>query len=586
MTLSSTYSDYSLRLLKGYYLDKDETSPEEAFRRTCRHFSYGDKVMEEFLYDAVCKGHFMFSSPILSNSAKGSWVNGKWVGEIKRGLPISCFLTYPDDSVQGLIDHTAEERWMSISGGGVGGHWSDIRGVSEKSPGIIPFLKTVDADMTAYRQGKTRKGSYAAYLDISHPDIVEFISMRKATGGDSDRKCFNLHNAINISDKFMLAVDDGSDWDLVCPHSGEVKDTVSARGLWESILETRFITGEPYMNFIDTANKALPDYLKALGLKINGSNLCNEIHLPTNKDRSAVCCLLSVNLEKYLEWKDTALVEMLTRFLDNVMQWFIDHAPKEMHKAIFGAESERPLGIGAMGFHSLLQRLRIPFESAGAASLNRKIFREIKRNALLATAGMAVTRGEPADLKGTGRRNSHLLAIAPNANSSIILNTSPSIELWQSNAFVQRTRAGSNMLRNKYLHEEIVKHAEEKQYPDAWVESQWLLIEADKGSAQNLVWLSDYMKDVFKAAFEVDQHWVVQHAADRQVDLCQGQSVNVFFPYGSERSYVSSVHRAAHRLGMKGLYYLRTESARKGDNVSTKIERVALKDADCIACEG
>lgn len=582
---NTVYGDYALRLLNQFYLEDHEKTPEEAFRRTCRAFSNGDKRLEDSLYEAVCKGWFMFSSPILSNAPTGEWVDGEWVGEVKRGLPISCFLAYVPDTLEGLLDHTTLTRHMSIAGGGVGGHWNHVRGISEKSTGIIPFLKTADADVQAYRQGKTRKGSYAAYTDISHPDIVEFVGLRKPTGGDADRKCFNLHHAVNITDKFMDAVRANEEWDLICPHSGTIRDTVKARGLWESLIDTRSKTGEPYLNFIDTVNRALPKVLKKKGLRVHGSNLCNEIHLPTAEGRAAVCCLLSLNLEFYDEWKNTSLVQDLTRFLDNVLEWFITHAPKEMAAAVNGAKRERPLGIGAMGFHSYLQKMLVPFESAYATHINIEMFKYIQGQARYASYKLAKERGEPEDMKGTGMRNSHLLAVAPNANSSVILGTSPSIEPWKSNSFTMRTRAGSQTVRNTFL-DKIIR---ERFSGEDVIEKVWRDIGAAQGSVQHVDWLTPYEKDVFKTAFEIDMHWVVEHGANRQKHICQGQSLNLFFPHGSARSYINSVHLKAHSTGVKGLYYFRTESSAKGDAVSQKIERVALSqsdEAECLSCEG
>ena len=330
-------SEQALELVKNYYLRGKEKSPQEAYARACVAYSNRDKELAQRLYDAVSSGWFMFSSPILSNAP--------FPGDKPLGLPISCFLTYVPDTLTGLIEHQSELAWLSVKGGGVGGHWSDVRAVSDKAPSPIPFIKVADSAMTAYKQGKTRKGSYAAYLDISHPDIIEFLNIRVPTGGDANRKCFNINNAINITDSFMDAVVGDTDFDLVDPHDGTVRDTVRARKLWERILEVRFRTGEPYLNFIDEANRHLPKELQEKGLKIRGSNLCNEIHLPTNEDRTAVCCLSSVNLETYDEWKDTTLVADLIVMLDNVLIEFIGHAPKEMKRAIWSAERERSLGI-------------------------------------------------------------------------------------------------------------------------------------------------------------------------------------------------------------------------------------------------
>lgn len=884
---SFSLSSHAKSLLESYYLKGDE-SHLEAFKRAA--FAYTKNTnLSERISEYASKGWFMFSSPILSN-AQG------------QGLPISCFLSFVPDSVEGLISHTEELRWMSVMGGGVGGHWSGVRSVSKKAPGPIPFLKTVDADMVAYKQGSTRKGSYAAYLDVSHPDIVEFLNLRVPTGGDTNRKCFTLNNAINITDKFMEQVFKGGTWDLVDPHNGEIKESVDARDLWQRILEVRFRTGEPYLNFIDTANKHLPQPLKDKGLKIHGSNLCvrgdthlltrrgyfpietlegqevdvwngegwspttvrktgtnqalvevvldngsilyttpyhkfydhrgcevraenlkmghqllkfempvvydqegewdnayacgfftgdgtynhvqqplsylygekkallskvatplsvvyesvsenrltvkydrseirekyevpisqslntrlswlsglldadgcvarngsnqslqlastnrdflsdlalmlntlgvqpkikpfypervvdfgvdkggkykcktawrilinsndtqrllglglvthrlkiekhtpqrsasrfvrvvsvsestpadtycftepkknmgvfngvltgncNEIHLPTSADRSAVCCLSSLNLEYFDDWKDTTIVEDLIEFLDDVLQYFIDHAPEKLSKAIRSARAERSLGLGTMGFHAYLQRNNIAFESMWATIANRKVFSHIKEKALASTRNLAALKGEYPDGVGTGLRNSHLLAIAPNANSAIILDTSPSIEPWKSNAFTHRTRAGSFLQVNKYLKALL----ETKEGLDVEAVIQDVIL--NQGSVQHLECLTDQEKSVFKTAFEIDQMWVVEHAAVRQEWICQGQSVNLFFPAGSDVNYVNAVHLSAWKKGLKGLYYLRTSAGVVADKVSEKVERKALKEMmeECLSCQG
>lgn len=586
-------TEQAVVMINDYYC-KDGEDPQEALMRAAVAYSYGDNGLAQRVYDAVSRGWFMFASPVLSNAPSGSWVERHiegddyqivWDGDKPKGLPISCFLTYVDDSLHGLIDHSTEVRWLSVKGGGVGGHWSGIRAVSDKSPGAIPFLKTIDADMTAYRQGKTRKGSYAAYLDVDHPDIEEFLQVRVPTGGDPNRKTLNLHNAVNITDKFMEAVMAGEPWYLIDPHTGKTTDTLSARGLWQKIIETRFRTGEPYLNFIDEANRHLPEGLKEKGLKIHGSNLCNEIHLPTSKDRTAVCCLSSLNLEKYDEWKDTGLVSDLIRFLDNVLQFFIDHAPSELERAKFSAVQERSLGLGAMGFHGYLQSKMIPFESPMATTLNLKMFKHINDEAIEATLELGAERGEAPDMGGSGRRNAHLLAIAPNANSSILLGCSPSIETWKSNAFTHRTRIGSHLIKNKYL-DQLLK---QKLNPEE-VEEVWLSIIRNQGSCQHLECLTAYEKDVFKTSFEIDQRWVVDHAADRQPFICQGQSVNLFFPSGSDKGYVNEIHLRAWAKKLKGLYYLRTSAGVTPDQVGQTKTRVALKDYqqsdECLSCHG
>jgi ribonucleoside-diphosphate reductase alpha chain len=578
-------SEQSQALLADYYTLEGEDI-QESFARAATAYSGGDGELAQRIYDYASRGWFMFSSPILSNAPKE--------GEIPKGLPISCFLSYVPDTLDGLIEHQEELAWLSVKGGGVGGHWSDVRAVSDKAPSPIPFMKVADSAMTAYKQGKTRKGSYAAYLDVSHPDIMEFLDIRLPTGGDANRKCFNLNNAVNVTDEFMEKVSKDELWDLVDPHDGEIRDLVSARKLWEKILEVRFRTGEPYINYIDEANRQLPKALKDKGLKIHGSNLCNEIHLPTAPDRTAVCCLSSVNLEKYDEWTGNQLfIGDLIRMLDNVLTEFITHAPPQLHKAVRSAIAERSLGLGAMGFHALLQQKELPFESAQASGLNRKIFMEISSWATKATVNLAHERGAYKDGQDTEMRNSHRLAIAPNANSSMILSTSPSIEPWKSNAFAHRTRVGTHLIKNKYLDKKLWEVAKTFGHDSDWVEKQWESIIHNEGSVQNLGCLSPWDKSVFKTAFEIDQHWVVQHAADRQPYICQGQSVNLFFPAGVERHYVNSVHLDSWKKKLKGLYYLRTSSGHTAEQVGRKVKREALKDfveenveEGCLSCEG
>lgn len=566
ITRDDVLADYAVGMLKDFYMIEGETSPQQAYARAATAWSeYKGQLDEDLanrLYDYVSRKWFMFASPVLSNAPQK--------GAKTRGLPISCFLTYVPDTLEGLIGHTAELRWLSIMGGGVGGHWSSVRTVSDIAPGPIPFIHTVDADMIAYRQGKTRKGSYAAYMDVSHPDIIEFLNIRIPTG-DVQRKALNIHNAINITDEFMAAVLNNTDFDLRDPKDGRVKDTVNARKLWERILEVRFRTGEPYLNFIDTANKALPKSLKEKGLRIHGSNLCNEIHLPTSADRTAVCCLSSLNLEYYDEWKDTSIVRDLIRMLDNVIEYFIEHAPDAIERARYSATRERSLGLGAMGFHSLLQKHGVAWESDKAREINKVVFEHIQKEALAETHQLAIERGEYPDGEGTGVHNSHLIAIAPNASSGVILSTSPSIEPSKACAYTHRTRAGSFLVKNKYL-EKVLASKQQN------TESTWQSIITNKGSVQHLPFLTEGEKAIFKTAQELDQNWVVLHAADRQKYICQGQSVNLFFPAGAPKRYVNKVHFKAWQLGLKGLYYLRTEAKNRAENVSEKVERVALQD--------
>jgi len=568
-------SDQASTLMRDYYMLEHEESPQQAFARAAVAYCYGDLDLAQRIYDYASKGWFMFASPVLSNAPEP---NGKI-----SGLPISCFLTYVGDNLDSLIEHNGEVAWLSVKGGGVGGHWSDVRGVSDKAPGPIPFMKVVDAQMTAYKQGKTRKGSYAAYLDVSHPDIEEFISFKVATGGDINRKCFNLFNAVNITDAFMEAVINDTEWNLTDPSTGIVRDTVKARRLWQRILEARFRTGSPYLNFIDTARRGLPEAQRRLGLSIMGSNLCNEIHLATNEERTAVCCLSSVNLEKYDDWKSSGMVGDLIRFLDNVLQFFIDNAPEQLSKAVYSAYRERSVGLGAMGFHGYLQGKGIAWESWQAASENYQMFQEIKQQAQYSTYQLAMERGECPDGRGTGVRNMHLLAVAPNANSSILCGCSASIEPRISNCYVHRTRAGSHTVRNPYLEELLDDKGKN-------TKKVWQSILENEGSVQHLEFLSDSERAVFKTAFELDQNWVVEHAGKRQEFICQGQSVNVFFPSGTDKAIVNQVHLKAWKEGLKGLYYLRTTAGVTAEKVGTKVDRNALKDFEdddvCVSCQG
>jgi ribonucleoside-diphosphate reductase alpha chain len=452
-------TDFGKTTLKDRYLLPEETSPQEGFMRAAKAFSDNDEMAQR-IYDYASKLWFMYSTPVLSNAGS------------KRGMPISCFLNYVGDSREGLTGHYTENAWLASVGGGIGGYWGHVRSDGtqtsggSQSSGSIPFLHVVDSEILAFSQGKTRRGSYAAYMDISHPEIIEFLEMRKPSGGDVHRKCLNLHHGVNISDEFMQLIDNcikeptyDDSWNLIDPHTKKIVRTVSARDLWLKILETRVATGEPYVSFIDTVNEALPETQKKLGLKVNHSNLCTEITLATDENRTAVCCLSSVNLEKYDEWKNNSLfIPDLVRFLDNVLQYFIDKAPDELFRAKFSANSERSLGLGAMGFHAYLQSRGIAFEGALAKSLNMKIFKSIKEQAVEESKRLAVKRGEAPDMENTGMRNAHLLAIAPNASSSIICGTtSPSIEPYRANAYVQKTMSGSFLVKNKYLEKLLEK---------------------------------------------------------------------------------------------------------------------------------
>jgi len=577
-------SEFSIKTLQDRYLVNGETSPQEAFARASMAFA-DDEAHAQRLYDYVSKLWFMFSTPILSN------------GGTTRGLPISCFLNYVEDSRQGITGHYTENAFLSSVGGGIGGCWNDIRSVGSKtsagseSTGVIPFLKVVDAEMLAFSQGVTRRGSYAAYLDISHPEIEEFLDIRKPTGGDVNRKSTNLHHAVTLSDEFMNLIEQATkteqfddSWNLIDPHTQKVVKTVSAKTLWVKLIQNRVETGEPYIMFKDTVQAALPECQKALGLQVHHSNLCSEITLATDKDRTAVCCLSSVNLEEYDEWSNNKqFIPDLVRMLDNVLSHFIANAPSELERARYSAERERSIGLGAMGFHAYLQRHNIPFESAIAKGRNMAIFKHIKNAAEKESIVLATIRGEAPDAEGTGRRNCHLLAIAPNASSSIICgNTSPSIEPYRANAFTQKTKSGSSLMKNEYL-EHVLQELDQD------TDEVWKSIITKAGSVQHLEFLDDYTKDVFKTAVEIDQRWVIDMAADRQKEICQSQSLNVFFPANVSKQELHAVHMMAWKKKVKTLYYLRSEAMKRAETVSDETLRQYMFDAideeGCLACE-
>ena len=605
---------FSLDTLRDRYFWEEETHAQEAFARAsvfaATFKGVTDYEMAQRLYNYSSDCWFMFSTPILSN------------GGTTRGLPISCFLNYVPDSRDGLSSHYDENIWLASSGGGIGGYWGDIRsnGIStssgSRSTGSIPFIHVVDSQMLAFNQGVTRRGSYAAYMDISHPEIEEFINMRKESGGDINRKCLNLHNGINITNDFLKAVRDDADWRLIDPKTNEAVKTINARELWWQIIYARAETGEPYMINIDNCNDALPQGQKDLGLEIKQSNLCSEITLPTNEERTAVCCLSSVNLEHYDEWsKDDYFIKDLITMLDNVLQHFIENAidtsqlgeynanfkrfkgyvkdgKEGFTKAAYSAYRERSLGLGAMGFHAYLQSNGIPFEGIQATGFNYQAFKHIKSKATKASQELADIRGEAPDVSGSGMRNAHLLAVAPNASSSIICaGTSPSVEPYRANVFTHKTLSGSYQVKNKYL-EKVLKS---KGLKGEELENLWKDIAGNNGSVQHLSMLDDTEKELFKTANEINQIWIIEHAHKRQEFLCQSQSINLFFvlPKATEEQnahdeymqYVNDVHwYGMHKL--KSLYYFRSDAARSAENVNIKVPRIKLDEVDCIACEG
>ena len=608
------FDKFSIDTLRDRYFWENETHAQEALARASVFGATfkGETNFElaQRLYDYSSSRWFMFSTPILSN------------GGTSRGLPISCFLNYVPDSRSGLSAHYDENIWLASSGGGIGGYWGDIRsnGIStahgSRSTGSIPFMHVVDSQMLAFNQGTTRRGSYAAYMDISHPEIEEFINMRKESGGDINRKNLNLHNGVNITNSFLQAVENDEDWRLIDPKTNEAVRVINARDLWWQIINARAETGEPYMVNIDTCNEALPKGQKDLGLKIRQSNLCSEITLPTDEERTAVCCLSSVNLEHFDKWsKDDMFISDLITMLDNVLQHYIDNAidttqlgeysanfkrfqkyvkegQEGYTKSAYSAYRERSLGLGAMGFHAYLQSRSIPFEGIFATGFNHKAFTYIKSRADNATKELAVERGEAPDIHGSGRRNANLLAIAPNASSGIICSgTSPSIEPYRANCYTHKTLSGSYQVKNKYL-EKLLKS---KGLKGKELELMWKDISGSDGSVQHLDILNDDEKEIIKTANEINQIWVVEHAHQRQQFVCQAQSVNLFFtlPKATEpqdvhddyMQYVNDVHWYGMNK-LKSLYYFRSNAARTVENVNVKVPRINLEDTECIACEG
>jgi ribonucleoside-diphosphate reductase alpha chain len=573
--------------LRESYMKPEESSPQERFAFVSKSFASNEEHAQR-LYDYASKQWLSYSTPILS------------FGRTKNGLPISCFLSYIHDSSEGLIDTLSETNWLSMLGGGVGIGFG-IRSPGEKSTGVMPHLKIYDASSLAYRQGSTRRGSYAAYLDISHPEILNFLEIRKPTG-DQNLRCLNLHHGINICDDFMeiiekCMIDPNFDdsWALRDPNNPKVVEVVSARMLWQKILELRITTGEPYIHFISTSNRALPEWLKKKGLKITQSNLCIEIMLPTSKERTAVCCLSSLNAELFDDWVShpTFLRDVL-EMLDNVLTYFINNAPDTISRAKFSAMRERSVGVGVLGFHALLQKKGLPFESALAKSTNMRLFSHISEGLNKANKELGAERGEAPDAEGYGYRMSHTMAVAPNASSSIFMNnTSPSIEPYKANAYRQDTLSGSYLNKNRFLDQNIKEKCKEDSSLD--YDEIWSSIISTDGSILHLDIFSDWEKDVFKTAIEIDQRWVIEHAADRQKYIDQGQSVNIFFKPDASIKYIHACHFMAWKKGLKSLYYCRSEKISKTDSISQKIKRNKIEEIDlselinnedCLACSG
>lgn len=537
---------------------------------------YGDNAAHaQRLYDYISKMWFMPSTPVLSN------------GGTDRGLPISCFLNEASDSLDGIVGLWNENVWLASKGGGIGSYWGNLRSIGEKvkgagkTSGIIPFIRVMDSLTLAISQGDLRRGSAAVYLPVHHPEIEEFIEIRRPTGGDPNRKALNLHHGVLLSDAFMRTVEADGQWALRSPKDDSVVRSISARALWIRILTARIETGEPYLIFSDHVNNARPEHHKLAGLEVKTSNLCAEITLPTGidqygKQRTAVCCLSSLNLETWFEWhKDPLFIEDVMRFLDNVLQDFINKAPDSMEKAKYAAMRERSVGLGVMGYHSFLQELSIPWESVMAKVWNIKMFKHIRTQADAASKKLAVERGPCPDAEDYGvmERFSHKMAIAPTASISIITgNTSPGIEPIAANVFLQKTLSGSFSVRNRPLQKVLEKYGRDD-------EETWSSITTSKGSVQHLDFLTQHEKDVYKTALELDQRWIVEHAADRAPFICQSQSINLFLPANVSKRDLHQIHFQAWKKGVKSLYYCRSLSIQRADTVSEKREKAEFAPA-------
>ncbi|ABI61785.1 Ribonucleoside-diphosphate reductase alpha chain [Granulibacter bethesdensis] len=557
-------TDFGKATLNDRYLMPGE-SYQDLFARVSSY--YGDNAEHaQRIYDYMSRLWFMPATPVLSN------------GGTKRGLPISCFLNEASDSLEGIVGLWNENVWLASKGGGIGSYWGNLRSIGEKvgqngkTSGVIPFIRVMDSLTLAISQGSLRRGSAAVYLPVWHPEIEEFVELRRPTGGDPNRKALNLHHGVLLSDAFMRAVDHDEEWALLSPKDKSVIRKISARALWIRILTARMEQGEPYIVFSDHVNRALPEHQKLAGLEVKTSNLCSEITLPTGidqhgKQRTAVCCLSSLNLETWHAWKDhPTFIEDVMLFLDNVLQDFIDRAPDTMERARYSAMRERSVGLGVMGFHSFLQAERVPFESVVAKVWNLRMFKHIRAQADKASRMLAAERGACPDAAdyGLNERFSNKMAIAPTASISIIAgNASPGIEPIAANVFLQKTLSGSFTVRNRHLQQLLAERGQDN-------EDVWSSITLNKGSVQHLDFLTEAEKAVFKTAFELDQRWIIEHAADRTPYICQSQSVNLFLPANVHKRDLHQVHMLAWKRGLKSLYYCRSLSIQRADAVSEK----------------
>tara|TARA_B100000029_G_scaffold505646_1_gene586676 strand:+ start:124 stop:2055 length:1932 start_codon:yes stop_codon:yes gene_type:complete len=583
----SKLTDFGKATLSDRYLGQNE-SYQDLFARVASIYA-DNNLHAQRIYNYISDLWFMPATPILSN------------GGTERGLPISCFLNEAGDSLNGILDLWSENVWLAAKGGGIGSYWGNLRSIGEKigrvgkTSGIIPFIKVMDSLTMAISQGSLRRGSAACYLPIDHPEIEEFIEMRRPTGGDPNRKALNLHHGVLISDSFMRAVETNSDWALKSPKDGVVQSTVSARNLWIRLLTARVETGEPYIIFIDTVNRLIPQHHKLAGLNVKTSNLCSEITLPTGidkegKDRTAVCCLSSLNLETYDEWKDQPeFIQDVMRFLDNVLTDFINRAPNTFENAKYSAERERSVGLGVMGFHSFLQKNSIPLESVMSKVWNNKIFKHIQTEVDKSSKKLAEERGACPDAEEYGfkERFSNKTAIAPTASISIICGgASPGIEPVAANSYTHKTLSGSYNVKNKYLKEILKKHNRDD-------DDTWSSITTNQGSVEHLKFLTDHEKAVFKTAFELDQKWIIELGADRTPYVSQAQSINIFLPADVHKKELHQIHLKAWKKGLKSLYYCRSKSIQRAENINNGLSTKPISSQseeennyeECLSCQ-
>lgn len=578
--ISKNFTYFGLENLRDRYFLKDDKgeiceNPQSFYTRVAAGISRGDKAFAQQIYDAMSKLWFLPATPVLMNIGTN------------KGLPISCFLNTVPDTLEGIFDTYRENAFLAKYGGGIATEWSQLRGQNAPlkasglhSSGVIPFLKIMDSETIAISRNSQRRGATAAYLRIDHPDIEDFLEIRKPTGGDMDRKTLNINHCVVITDEFMQAVEANTTYKLIDPHYGNVTKEIDALAMWRKILTMRAETGEPYIMFVDAANRAMPEQQKAKGLKIRQSNLCTEITLPTSNERTAVCCLGNLNLEKYDEWKDKAdeLTEIAVKALDNNLETFCEQAPQhEYRRAIASVKAERAIGLGVMGYHGYLMSKGIPFESVPARALNKQIFENINTNAKKASRKLGADRGYPED--GGDQRNTWIMSLQPTASTAFICGeASPCVEPISGNAYLQKTLSGSFLVKNKYLEQFLETKGQN-------TAETWQKIIADKGSVAGLDFLTDEEKAVFRTAYEMNMREIVQQAADRQPYVCQAQSINLFFSTPISGKYLNDTHMQAWKSGLKTLYYLRSAAPIEADKINVTAAKRDIANEECAVCQ-